>query len=100
MSTGERIDVQVVYALADRQHAVAVELPAGATVADALAAVAAIPPFDGLDLETVPVGIFGDRVGREQRLEPHDRVEIYRPLLLDPREARRRRAAEQNRSRS
>ena len=86
------VDVEVAYALPRQQHVVALTLPAGATVADALRAVAHRPPFDELDLDSMPVGIFGDRVARERRLEPHDRVEIYRPLELDPREARRRRA--------
>jgi hypothetical protein len=92
---GDTIEVEVVYALARRQHLVPVVLPAGATVADALRAVAARPPFDQLDLDTVPVGIFGDRVNRDRRLEPRDRVEIYRPLAIDPRQARRQRAQAQ-----
>ena len=87
------IEVEVAYLLPERQHVVAVSLPAGATVADALRAVAERPPFDALDLDAVPVGIFGDRVSRSRRLESRDRVEIYRPLNIDPREARRRRAA-------
>ena len=86
------ISIEVVYALPRRQHVVSLSLPAGATVADALAAVSARPPFDELDLEGMPVGIFGDRVERSRRLEPHDRLEIYRPLQVDPREARRQRA--------
>jgi hypothetical protein len=87
------LEVEVVFALPRRQHVVTLSLPAGATVADALRAVAGRPPFDRLDLDEAPVGIFGDRVPRDRRLEPRDRVEIYRPLIVDPREARRRRAA-------
>lgn len=90
--SGGTFEVDVAYALPERQHVVGVRLPDGATVADALAAVAHRPPFSDLDLETVPVGIFGDRVERDRRLAPRDRVEIYRPLEVDPREARRRRA--------
>lgn len=86
------MDVEVVYALPERQHVVTLSLPSGATVADALEAVASRPPFDELDLQAIPVGIFGDRVPRDRRLEPRDRVELYRPLSVDPREARRRRA--------
>jgi hypothetical protein len=96
----ELIEVEVAYALRRDQHVVSLMLPAGATVADALRAVAAQPPFDQLDLEAVPVGIFGDRVARGRALEPGDRVEIYRPLVIDPREARRRRAAAQRKPRS
>ncbi len=88
-----RLLVDVVYALPDVQHQVRVELPAGATVADALGAAAEHPPFDTLNLATAAVGVFGDRVERDHPLQPGDRVEIYRPLDLDPREARRQRAA-------
>ncbi len=89
------LELELVYALPDRQHVVALTLPAGATVADALRAVSGVAPFDALDLDAVPVGIFGDRVSRDRQLADGDRVEIYRPLAEDPREARRRRAARQ-----
>jgi putative ubiquitin-RnfH superfamily antitoxin RatB of RatAB toxin-antitoxin module len=84
--------IEVVYALSDRQSRVRLELPPGATVGDALEAVCDREPFAGLELATLPVGIYGERVGRERVLADHDRVEIYRPLLLDPVEARRRRS--------
>jgi len=87
------IQVEVVYALRSRQYLERLELPAGATVADALQAVAGRPPFDALDLDAMPVGVFGDRVERDRVLTNGDRVELYRPLEIDPREARRRRAA-------
>lgn len=87
------IQVEVVFARRDRQFLEKLELEAGATVADALDAVAGRPPFDGLDLDGMPVGVFGDRVDRRRPLEDGDRVELYRPLEIDPREARRRRAS-------
>lgn len=92
MSEPCRIDIEVVYALPAVQHRVRLSLPAGATVADALAAVAGRVPFDGVDVTTMPVGVFGDRVSGDRRLERGDRVELYRPLQIDPREARRQRA--------
>jgi uncharacterized protein len=77
--------VEVVYATRGTLAAVAVELPAGATVRDAL--VAARMKEQGAAL-----GIFGRRVGPETPLADGDRVEIYRPLLADAKEQRRRRA--------
>jgi putative ubiquitin-RnfH superfamily antitoxin RatB of RatAB toxin-antitoxin module len=74
------------------QHRVHLELPDAATVTDALAAVRRVPPFDGLDLAGAEVGVFGVTAGRDQILEHGDRLEIYRPLLMDPKEARRQRA--------
>jgi uncharacterized protein len=86
------LTVEVVYALFERQSLVKLTLPAGATVGDALDAVAARAPFAALDLGKAPVGVFGDRCGRDRALADGDRVEIYRPLRIDPREARRWRA--------
>jgi putative ubiquitin-RnfH superfamily antitoxin RatB of RatAB toxin-antitoxin module len=76
--------VEVIYALPDGARCVTIELPAGARVGDALAA-------SGLETKN-PVGIFGKRVPLEHPLADGDRVEIYRPLAIDPKEARRRRA--------
>lgn len=84
--------IEVVYALPEHQQRVHLELSAGATVADALRAVRRIPPFDSLALDDLPVGIFGRLVSRQEVLGVGDRVEIYRPLKVDPKEARRRRA--------
>ncbi|MEQ8861630.1 MAG: RnfH family protein [Pseudomonadales bacterium] len=86
------VEIDVVYARPERQHRIALVLAPGATVADALAAVAEHEAFSGLDLDAVPVGVFGDRVSRQRVLQSGDRLEIYRPLQVDPREARRRRA--------
>ena len=80
--------VEVVSARPDGATIVTVALPAGATVRDALAAAR---------LSGVAVGIFGRRVNLETKLADGDRVEIYRPLAMDPKEARRRRARSRNR---
>jgi putative ubiquitin-RnfH superfamily antitoxin RatB of RatAB toxin-antitoxin module len=84
--------IEVVYALPGAQYQQQLALPPGSTVADALAAVADRDPFRRLDLAVQAVGIFGERVARERELVDHDRVELYRPLPMDPLEARRRRA--------
>ena len=78
------LKVEVVYALAGRAEIRIVELPAGATVSDAIRA-SGLPVSDAF-------GIHGKRVGAGQRLANGDRVELYRPLVVDPKEARRRRA--------
>ncbi len=96
MTEPETITVEVVYARPERQDLVSLTLPAGATVAEALAQVADRTPFATLDLARMPVGVFGDRVAHSRRLVQGDRVELYRPLVIDPREARRRRASGQD----
>ena len=75
--------VEVVRALPERQDAVVVEMPPGATVADALRASGLAPEGP------VEAGRFGVRVGLDAPLEPGDRIEIYRPLRVDPKAARR-----------
>jgi len=78
------IKIDVVYALPAAAQAVTLSVPAGTTVREALAA-AGLPAGGKF-------GIFGRIVAPEARVADGDRVEIYRPLKLDPKEARRRRA--------
>ena len=84
--------LEVAYAAERQQALVAIELQEGATVERALQAVAAMPPFADLPLDSMPVGIFGRLASRQTLLKEGDRLELYRPLAADPREARRRRA--------
>jgi uncharacterized protein len=84
------IRVEVVYAQDKEAHAVTLHLPAGATVADAVAASGFATRYPGIDLRAV--GVFGKHVQPDARVADGDRVELYRPLLLDPKEQRRRRA--------
>ena len=90
---GDKVSVEVCYATPDRQTIVAVELDAGATVGTALAAVASREPFAGLHLLEIAVGVYGQRVDRQRVLEDGDRVELYRSLAMDPKEARRHRGS-------
>ena len=83
---------EVAYAAAERQVLVAIDVDEGATVEMALRQAAGHAAFDGLNLNRMPVGVYGKRVDRSRVLRPGDRIELYRPLLLDPKEARRRRA--------
>jgi len=87
--------VEVVYAAsADEQSVVAVELAVGATVENAIRASGLLLRYPEIDLTQNAVGIFGERVTLDRVVEDSERVEIYRPLVADPREARRRRATE------
>jgi putative ubiquitin-RnfH superfamily antitoxin RatB of RatAB toxin-antitoxin module len=86
--------VEVVYALPEIQHRAHLELREGACVADALNAVQRLAPFSALALDAVSVGVYGQLAPRTQVLHHGDRVELYRPLKMDPKEARRRRAAQ------
>ncbi|MCT8949362.1 RnfH family protein [Pseudomonas iridis] len=89
------IEIEVVYAAVDRQVLRAVSVPERTTVRDALLQSGIGDEFPELDLAECPVGIFGKVIAdSEVRLiQAGDRIEIYRPLLADPKEVRRLRAA-------
>jgi putative ubiquitin-RnfH superfamily antitoxin RatB of RatAB toxin-antitoxin module len=88
----ERVAVEVVCALPDRQRIWRVVLEQGATVMQAIEAAGVRRDEPGLVVDPQRLGIFARRVGPDEVLHDGDRVEIYRPLALDPKEARRRRA--------
>ena len=88
------IRVEVVYAAVDRQELLSLDVPVGTTVRAAAVTSGTAELFPELDLAHCPLGIFGKLVGdpEQRQLEAGDRVEIYRPLLADPKEVRRLRA--------
>jgi len=89
------IDVEVAYATPEQQVIVALKMPEDATVEQAVHAsglLSRFPEIDGADLK---VGIFGSVCKLDQSVRQADRVEIYRPLIHDPKEARRQRAAKE-----
>jgi putative ubiquitin-RnfH superfamily antitoxin RatB of RatAB toxin-antitoxin module len=98
----QSIAVEVVYALADRQKLVGLSVPRGTTVREAALRSGLDRDFPGLDLANSPLGIFGKVVARpeERVLEEGERVEIYRPLIADPKEVRRQRAAKAARAKA
>lgn len=88
------LNVSVVYALPQRQEVVALSLPQGATLQRAVEASGLLQRYPDLDLAKNKVGIFGKLSKLDAVLRDQDRVEIYRPLIADPKEVRRQRAAE------
>jgi putative ubiquitin-RnfH superfamily antitoxin RatB of RatAB toxin-antitoxin module len=87
------IEVTVVLALPDRTTEIAVRLPAGATLGDALEASGLAERHPEVDVARARVGIFGKLSDRKTVLADGDRVEVYRALIADPKERRSRRAA-------
>ena len=86
------ISVEVVLAMPGRQELVALEIAEGATLADAIAASGLPEIFEGFEVDPSMVGIFSEKASLDQVLRDGDRVEIYRPLIADPKEVRRQRA--------
>jgi putative ubiquitin-RnfH superfamily antitoxin RatB of RatAB toxin-antitoxin module len=95
MTEATTIAVEIVYALPDRAWSVRHVLPAPATVGQALAR--GLPDAPGMEVDASRLAVFGRAVGLESPLHDGDRVEILRPLLVDPKEARRQRAGAQRR---
>ncbi len=89
------ITVEVVFAEPDEQRLIELEVEEGATVAEVLDASGIYSRFRDANLSELPVGIWGTVVERDAAVRDGDRVEIYRPLEMDPREARRLRARDQ-----
>lgn len=94
MAGASEIRVEVAYALPQRQDILALALPAGSTVRQAIEASGIRELYPEIDLSIQKVGIFGRLAKLEEVLRHGDRVEIYRPLKADPKEVRRRLAAE------
>lgn len=86
------IVVEVAYATPEVQVVETVRLRPGATVAQAIAASGLLARFPAIDLARQTLGIHGVRVRVSDAVADGDRVEIYRPLTVDPKELRRRRA--------
>lgn len=93
MSTAS-INVEVTYALPAQQLLLKVQLSEGATVEDAIRASGVMTTFPEIDLARNKVGIFSKLVKLDETVRDKDRVEIYRPLIADPKEVRRKRAEE------
>jgi uncharacterized protein len=88
------IDVEVVYAKVGRQELIRLALPAGATLQQALDASGLLQKHPEIDLAAGKFGIFSKLAKLDTVLRERDRVEIYRPLIADPKEVRKQRAAE------
>ncbi len=99
--SADTIHIEVAYALPDRQKLMALQVPRGTTAREAVRLSGMVEHFPQMNVDEDPLGIFGQALGvrgmppaEEYQLQQGDRVEIYRPLLADPKEARKRRAQE------
>lgn len=91
-SVDPQLTIEIVYAEPHRGRVRPMRVARGSCVEDALREAALDPVFQDLDLPNRAIGIFGKAARRDQLLEEGDRIEIYRPLIQDPKEARRARA--------
>jgi putative ubiquitin-RnfH superfamily antitoxin RatB of RatAB toxin-antitoxin module len=90
----EEMMVEVAYALPNQQVILPVKVPAGTTAETAIKQSGVLAKFPEIDLAVNKIGVFGKLSKLDAELRHLDRVEIYRPLIADPKEVRRQRAAE------
>lgn len=86
------MEIEVAYATPQKQALIRVEAPEGCTVAEALELSGIRERFPQIQIKAGQVGVFSQKVALDHRLRPGDRVEIYRPLIADPKEMRKQRA--------
>lgn len=88
------LPIEVIYALAHEQVLFKVQVPAGSTLKQGILASGILQRYPALNIETLEVGIFGKLAKLDEPLRAKDRIEIYRPLIADPKAVRKQRAAE------
>ena len=89
------LEIEIVYGLVDRQVLKSMTVAEGTTIREAALQSGLEVEFPELDLQQAPLGIFGKAVKDKTVLRDGDRIEVYRPLLIDPKEARRKRAGQE-----
>lgn len=99
MADAKMIQVEVACAHPDLQIIIPLEVPETTTLEQAIIRSGIQERFPDINIATAEVGIFGRLSTRSARLRPGDRIEIYRPLIADPKRVRRQRAAEGRRLR-
>ncbi len=94
MVPDEKVTVEVAYATPQDQVVLSLQTSADITVEQAIKESGILERFPEIDLTATKVGVFGKLAKLNDVLDRYDRVEIYRPLIADPKEARKKRAAE------
>jgi putative ubiquitin-RnfH superfamily antitoxin RatB of RatAB toxin-antitoxin module len=92
MADKSELEIEVVYALPDTQTVIALTVPAGTTVGEAIARSEIAVKHPEIKWDWIETAVFGRRVSSATLLNAYDRVELCRPLIADPKLARRRRA--------
>lgn len=93
-NSSDMIDVEVAYALPTEQSLLLVKVPEDTEIKEVIIQSKILQEHPELELDKLDVGIFGKISKINQKVRNRDRIEIYRPLIADPKEVRKRRAAE------
>lgn len=98
MADKDTMTVEVAYAKPEEQLIIPIEVRSGTTLMEAIRLSGILEHFPEIDIDKAKVGIFGKIASPDTELRERDRVEIYRPLIADPKESRRKRAAKKDES--
>jgi len=90
----QELTIEVAYALPDKQVIIPIKAREGVTAEQAILASGVLQQFPDIDLKINKIGVFGKVAKLDAQLRDKDRVEIYRALIADPKEVRRKRAAD------
>lgn len=91
-STSKKITIEVIYALPNKQEIISLEVDNSCTVEQVIKLSKVLETYPELDFENIQVGIFSKKCKLTDNLHDFDRIEIYRPLIIDPKQARKNRA--------
>ena len=92
MDNNEKYFIEVIYALPEEQELITLDVEQGTTVEQSIKLSGVLEKYPEIDLSKNKVGIFGKITKKDEALRDKDRIEIYRPLIADPKESRRKRA--------
>lgn len=92
MVLAKKILVEVAYATPEQQTILVVQIKENTTIEDAIIHSGILQIFPEIDLTRQKVGVFSKQKAATDLMQENDRIEIYRPLLMDPKEARKKRA--------
>jgi uncharacterized protein len=95
----ELLEVVVCYATAKEEFLKTLQVVPGTTIGQAIEQSGVLAAYPDINLVTQPVGIFAKKKTLDTELRARDRIEIYRPLVADPKESRRKRAAKKDAAR-
>jgi len=93
---GEGVQVYLSYATAQREFLRVMRVAPGTTIGQAIETSGVLAAFPEINLVTQPVGIYAKKKSLDTVLRERDRIEIYRPLIADPKDSRRKRAAKKD----
>ncbi len=92
VNEADKFVVDVIYALPTQQKVISVSVHPGTSAIEIVRQSNIVNFFPEIDLETVKLGVFSNLIKHDQVIEPGQRIEIYRPLIADPKDVRRKRA--------